>query len=187
MFRRNLDALVTIIEGAGSTARILVFSQFVETLRWISDQIMQPHDLLIGSMSQEKRQIAIDRFMNHEAPRLLLVSLKAGGVGLNLGEATHVVLFDRWWNPAVEFQAIYRAHRFDREQPLHVVRFLVNDTIEERIASILEQKEDLFDKIIEPAQTVTHRFTRRELMQILEFADGDTLPTSHEMENQNHG
>lgn len=171
----KLDALKTISEGVGNSARILVFSQFVETLRWISDRIELPHDLLTGSMSLADRQIAINRFRTGATPRGLMVSLRAGGVGLNLGEATHVVLFDRWWNPAVEVQAIYRAHRFDREEPLHVIRFLVADSIEERIETILEQKKCLFDEVIESAETTTHRFTKEELMQILELTTGDTF------------
>ena len=136
----KLESLKLICEGAGNSARILVFSQFVKTLRWISERIDLPHDFLTGDMSMDSRQSAIGRFKNGEAPRVLLASLRAGGVGLNLGEATHVVIFDRWWNPAVEMQAIYRAHRFNRDGPLHVVRFLVQDSIEEHIASILEQK-----------------------------------------------
>ena len=119
----------------------------------------------------------MDRFRTEAAPRGLLVSLRAGGVGLNLGEATHVVIFDRWWNPAVEVQAIYRAHRFDREEPLHVIRFLVADSIEERIEKILERKECLFDEIIESAETRTYRFTKEELMQILELTTGDIFLT----------
>lgn len=174
----KLDALKTVSEGAGNSARILVFSQFVETLRWISDRIELPHDLLTGSMSLAEREVAMDRFRTGPAPRGLLVSLRAGGVGLNLGEATHVVIFDRWWNPAVEVQAIYRAHRFDRNEPLHVVRFLVADSIEERIKKILEQKECLFDEIIESAETRTYRFTKEELMQILELTTGD-IPLTH--------
>ena len=173
----KLDALKTISEGAGNSARILVFSQFVETLRWISDRIELPHDLLTGSMSLAERQIAINRFRTGATPRGLMVSLRAGGVGLNLGEATHVVLFDRWWNPAVEVQAVYRAHRFDREEPLHVIRFLVADSIEERIETILEQKKCLFDEVIESAETATHRFTKEELMQILELETGDIFLT----------
>ena len=110
------------------------------------------------------------------APRVLLVSLRAGGVGLNLGEATHVVVFDRWWNPAVEVQAIYRAHRFDRDEPLHVVRFLVSDTIEERIAAILDHKASVFDDIVESAETSGSSFTVQELMQILELTAVDVNP-----------
>ena len=180
----KLDALKAIIENAGKPARILLFSQFVETLRWISDKIELPHDLLTGSMPLAERQSAIDRFKTESAPRCLLVSLRAGGVGLNLGTATHVVLFDRWWNPAVEVQAIYRAHRFERDEPLHVVRFLVVDSIEERIATILEQKECLFDEVIKSVETTAHRFTKKELMRILELAPGDILTTPHKIEER---
>lgn len=169
----KLDALHEICEGAGGQARILVFSQFVETLKWISDRLALPHDLLIGSMSSTERQAVIDQFRRKPAPRLLLVSLRAGGVGLNLGEATHVVVFDRWWNPAVEMQAIYRAHRFDRDGPLHVVRFLITDSIEERIADILDQKECMFEDVVETPQTIARRFTVRELMRILELSTRD--------------
>ena len=167
----KLDALKEISESAGESAKILVFSQFVETLRWISDRIELPHDLLTGSMSLSERQASMDRFKNERSPRLLLVSLRAGGVGLNLGEATHVIVFDRWWNPAVESQAIYRAHRFDRAGPLHVVRFLVADSIEERIAAILKQKRVLFDEVIEAVKTNAPRFTTKELMWILGIAE----------------
>ena len=163
----KLDALREICEGAGEGARILVFSQFVETLKWISDRITLPDDLLTGAMSGDERQAAIERFETEPIPRLLFVSLRAGGVGLNLGEATHVVLFDRWWNPAVEIQAIYRAHRFDREEPLHVVRFIVSDTIEERIVEILDHKEGLFEDVVEATETTARSFTVKELMQIL--------------------
>ena len=184
----KLAALRTIGESAGKFARILVFSQFVETLRWVSARISLPHDLVTGSMSLAERQASMDRFKNGRAPRLLLVSLRAGGVGLNLGEATHIVMFDRWWNPAVEIQAIYRAHRFERDEPLHVVRFLVTDSIEEHIAEILERKEYLFDEVIESVQTNAPRFTKNELMRILNLSAGDMLPVPYEMkENQNHG
>ncbi|MGI9558239.1 MAG: DEAD/DEAH box helicase [Thermodesulfobacteriota bacterium] len=174
----KLEVLKTIIEGAGTDAKIIVFSQFVTTLRWISERIDTPHDLLIGSMSLDERSVVMNKFQTGKSPRLLLISLRAGGVGLNLGSATHVVLFDRWWNPAVEVQAIYRAHRFNREEPLHVVRFLVNDSIEDRIDDILRTKERLFGEVVDgPPQTQTPRyqFTRRELMQVLDIANEEVF------------
>lgn len=185
----KFDALRTIIEGAGQEARILVFSQFVKTLMWLSERLTIPHDLLTGSMAMDARYTAIAAFERSPSPRALLTSLRAGGVGLNLGAASHVVLFDRWWNPAVEVQAIYRAHRFDRELPLHVIRFLVVDTIEERIARILARKEELFDEIVESVEMKHHRFTREELMDILELGPED-LPRSTTQQKeklQTHG
>ena len=174
------EALQNILDQAGNSARILVFSQFVETLRWISERMELPHNLLTGSMSLTERQNSINTFKSNQSPRVLLVSLRAGGVGLNLEEATHVVVFDRWWNPAVEIQAIFRAHRFRRKEPLHVIRFLVVDTIEERIAEILEQKEQIFDDVIESVETKSRSFSQQEMMRILQFTANDVLPTLEE-------
>ena len=171
------EALQDILDQAGISARILVFSQFVETLHWISERMELPHGILTGSMSLAERQESINIFKNNPSPRVLLVSLRAGGVGLNLEEATHVVLFDRWWNPAVEIQAIFRAHRFQRKEPLHVIRFLVVDTIEERITEILGQKERLFDDVVESVETKPRSFSRQEMLRILQFAVNDVLPT----------
>ena len=172
----KLDVLSKIFEGIGESGRILIFSQFVKTLQWLSHRIRLPHELIIGSMLIDERQSAIDRFKNGTTPRALLISFRAGGVGLNLGEATHVVLFDRWWNPATEIQAIYRAHRFEREEPLHVIRFLTLGTIEERVAEILRQKEELFDEVVESSRTSTFHSTKEELMQILELTATDISP-----------
>jgi SNF2 family DNA or RNA helicase len=103
------------------------------------------------------------------------MSLRAGGVGLNIQEASTVVLFDRWWNPAVENQAIQRAHRFGRERPLHVIRFLVAETIEERIQQVLKGKEADFESYIEGAENaVVKVFTREELRKVLELTVIDT-------------
>ena len=83
---------------------------------------------------------------------VLLMSLKAGGIGLNLQEASSIVLFDRWWNPAMEEQAINRAHRFGRKNLLHVFRFMVVDSIEERIINILEDKKVIFEQYVDKAE-----------------------------------
>ncbi len=174
------DVLRDILDQAGDSARILVFSQFVETLHWISKRLELPHSLLTGSMPLTQRQKSINEFKKNPAPRVLLVSLRAGGVGLNLGEATHVVLFDRWWNPAVEVQAIFRAHRFERNNPLHVIRFLATDTIEDRIAEILDWKEDLFDEVIESVETKSRNFSLQEMMRILELTENDLFSATEE-------
>ena len=165
----KLDALNRVCGGAGSDARILVFSQFVNTIEWVAERTRWPVDVVTGAMNEGERMRAMQRFRDGITPRMLLVSLRAGGVGLNLGEATHVVLFDRWWNPAVEKQAIYRAHRFDREEPLHVVRFLVADTIEERIEQILVEKEQLFGEMVDGRSVTRTGFSEDELMRILDL------------------
>ena len=163
----KLEALETVVDSAGESARIIVFSQFVKTLEWVSERLSIQHELVVGAMDMEERRAVMGRFGTEGTPRALLVSLRAGGVGLNLGEASHVVMFDRWWNPAVETQAVYRAHRFDRSEPLHVVRFVVRDSIEERIASILDEKAELFDDVVEGARSQSIGFGRAELSRIL--------------------
>lgn len=165
----KLEALETLVEGAGESARIIVFSQFVKTLEWLSERLSVQHELLIGAMDVSARQAVIERFASRDAPRVLLISLRAGGVGLNLGAASHVVLFDRWWNPAVESQAIYRAHRFDRCDPLHVIRFVIRESIEEHIAAILDEKAELFEDVVENAPATHRGFRRAELLRILEM------------------
>ena len=172
----KLQALLQVCDSAGKGARILVFSQFVRTLEWVSDRLPIRCGLLTGAMSDDERQRAMERFEHNETPRVLLVSLRAGGVGLNLGAATHVVAFDRWWNPAVEAQAIYRAHRFERDSPLHVIRFLVVGSIEERIASILRTKEDLFRRVVEGREASQPRLTVPELAKILELSASAIAP-----------
>ncbi|MCY4029684.1 MAG: DEAD/DEAH box helicase [Acidobacteria bacterium] len=170
----KLEALETVVDSAGTTARIIVFSQFVKTLEWLAERLSIKHELVVGSMDMEERRAVMERFRTEVTPRALLVSLRAGGVGLNLGEASHVVLFDRWWNPAVENQAIYRAHRFDRSEPLHVVRFVVRDSIEERIALILDEKAELFDDVVEGARSHSRGFGRAELARILGLEENDS-------------
>ena len=93
----------------------------------------------------------IRRFRDDPDAHVLLMSYGAGGVGLNLQFASYVFLFDRWWNPAVEDQAINRAHRIGVAGPVTVSRFLVLDTIEERIDRILQEKRELFDTIFSGA------------------------------------
>lgn len=148
----KFEVLQTLIEGLSeSDDKILVFSQYVRTLKWLSERIELPHALFYGELSEfEKAQIVND-FNHKEGPRVLLISLKAGGIGLNIHSASTVVLFDRWWNPAVEQQAIERAHRFGREKPLYVVKFLVVDTVEEKIVEILERKRRMFSEYVDGA------------------------------------
>ena len=163
----KLEALDIFLQGAGHEARILVFSQFVDTLKWLSRRVSIPHDFIVGSMPVAARQAAMDSFNQGTTPRVLFVSLRAGGVGLNLGRASHVVIFDRWWNPAVEVQAIYRAHRFERADPLHVVRFLVENSVEEHIQTVLERKDALFERVIESVDGFEVRLSRDDLLHIL--------------------
>ncbi len=140
-------------EIAGSGRKAIVFSQWVGTLRWLAERLerfgpMEYH----GQVPQHRRNGVIQHFRENQSRHLLLMSYGAGGVGLNLQFVNYVFLFDRWWNPAVEDQAINRAHRIGVDGPVSVTRFLTLDTIEERIDRILQEKRDLFDVIFSGAE-----------------------------------
>ena len=104
-----------------------------------------------GRIPQTERTPILDRFRNDPDCHVLLMSYGTGSVGLNLQFANYVFLFDRWWNPAVEDQAINRAHRIGQKHPVTVTRFLSEDTIEGRIANILEAKRKMFNDLLSNA------------------------------------
>ena len=169
----KLDVLIDFLDAQSAIDdKVIVFSQYVDTLKWLALRIKDiPIEIYHGGLSQQEREKILNIFRFDPGPRCLFISLKAGGVGLNIQEASTVILFDRWWNPALENQAIQRAHRFGRERPLHVIRFIVLDTIEERISEILVEKEELFENYIESAGNADKTFFSREILeQILELS-----------------
>ena len=105
-----------------------------------------------GKIPAGRRDAVIQRFREDRSKHVLLMSYGAGGVGLNLQFVNYVFLFDRWWNPAVEDQAINRAHRIGVDGPVNVTRFLTLDTIEERIDRVLQEKRELFEMIFSGAE-----------------------------------
>lgn len=168
----KLEALEDIVDNMiPAGGKLLVFSQYVETLSWLQRHLNHKEmqqSIFHGGLSEQTKHSLVTEFNEHPGPQVLYVSLRAGGAGLNLGDADYVVLFDRWWNPAVESQAVARAIRFGRTKTLHVFRFLMNNTIEQRIAELLNQKNLIFDEYIEGAQVAElGGFTRNDLLQIL--------------------
>lgn len=140
-------------EIATSGRKALVFSQWVGTLKRLAGHLERFGPLEYhGQIPQGRRDAVIERFRNDPSRHLMLISYGAGGVGLNLQFVNYVFLFDRWWNPAVEDQAINRAHRIGVDGPVTVTRFLMLDTIEERIDRILQEKRELFDVIFSGAE-----------------------------------
>lgn len=102
-----------------------------------------------GNLSQDQRRSVIQRFRSIDAHKVLILSLRSGGVGLNRQEASYVFHLDRWWNPPVERQAEDRSHRYGQTIPVNVFKYSCVGTIEERIDQILEQKQDLFDRLVD--------------------------------------
>jgi SNF2 family DNA or RNA helicase len=139
-------------EVAASGRKAIVFSQWVQTLQRLAQRLAPFGPLEYhGRIPAGRRDDVIGRFREDRQSHVMLISYGAGGVGLNLQWANYVFLFDRWWNPAVEDQAINRAHRIGVSGPVTVSRFLTLDTIEERIDRILEEKRELFDTIFSGA------------------------------------
>jgi len=135
-------------EVAASGRKAIVFSQWVKTIERLRGPLRRFGPLEYhGRIPSRRRDEVIRRFRDDPDAHVLLISYGAGGVGLNLQFASYVFLFDRWWNPAVEDQAINRVHRIGSSEPVTVTRFLVLETIEERINRILDEKRELFDTI----------------------------------------
>ena len=138
-------------EVAASGKKAIVFSQWVDTLKNLSSRLKADgHSPLEyhGKVASSRRDSILDQFKNDPTSNVILMSYGAGSVGLNLQFASYVFLFDRWWNPAVEDQAINRAHRIGAVGPVTVTRFIMAGTIEERIDEVLQGKRELFETIL---------------------------------------
>ncbi|CAN5482261.1 DEAD/DEAH box helicase [soil metagenome] len=138
-----------LMEVAESGRKAIVFSQWVEPLRVISQALTAIGPLEYhGRIPHNQRQGILDRFKADDSKHVLLMSYGTGSVGLNLQFTNYVFLFDRWWNPAVEDQAINRAHRLGQKSPVTVTRFIAQGTIEGRIAEVLEHKRQIFTEML---------------------------------------
>ena len=158
-------------EIAGSGRKAIVFSQWVGTLRQLAGRLrgfgpLEYH----GRIPPRRRDAVVHRFRQDPQSQVLLMTYGAGGVGLNLQFANYLFLFDRWWNPAVEDQATGRVHRIGVCGPVTVTRFLVRDTIEQRIDCILQQKRDLFNAIFSGGQAPRNwGLTQEELFGLFQL------------------
>jgi len=133
--------------------RALIFTQFVEMgkimQQHLQDTFGQEVIFLHGGVSKKARDKMIERFQEEDnGPHIFVLSLKAGGTGLNLTRANHVFHYDRWWNPAVEDQATDRVHRIGQTKNVQIHKFLCMGTLEERIDEMLEHKKGLADSIV---------------------------------------
>ncbi|MEY2502333.1 MAG: hypothetical protein QOI07_2667 [Verrucomicrobiota bacterium] len=155
-------------EAIDGEHRVLVFSQFVSMLHLIRDRLEErqlPYCYLDGSTKQ--RQDEVNRFQNDATIPVFLISLKAGGVGLNLAAADTVIHFDPWWNPAVEAQATDRAHRIGQTRVVTAYKLIARDTVEEKIVALQEKKRAGIDAAIDSEEPLMTGLTREELEELL--------------------
>lgn len=164
-FELLMDILPALIaEGR----RVLVFSQFTEMLKLIATELTHRHiDFVTLTGDTRDRAEPVNRFQNGEVP-LFLLSLKAGGVGLNLTQADVVIHYDPWWNPAAEAQASDRAHRIGQDKPVLVYRLITTDTVEERIETMKLRKAELAQAVLAGGGTRERlRFDQEDLDALL--------------------
>ncbi len=159
--------------------RVLIFSQYTSPkfgVKAIADRLEEFHPLAYtGALSYVQREQVLYAFRNDDRHKALLLSLRSGGLGLNLQHASYVIHFDRWWNPAVERQAEDRSHRMGQTQPVHVFKYVIEDTIEQRIEEILKEKQLLFDELVDDVSILpTRMLTGEELFGLfgLDFPKG---------------
>lgn len=146
----KLERLVAdMAEVAESGRKAIVFSQWVQPLERIAEALAPYGPLMYhGKIPQRERTPILDQFKEDPTKHVILMSYGTGSVGLNLQFTNYVFLFDRWWNPAIEDQAINRAHRIGQKEPVFVTRFVTQNTIENRIAEVLDRKRQLFEELI---------------------------------------
>ncbi|WP_110180907.1 DEAD/DEAH box helicase [Nocardioides solisilvae] len=167
------EILGTVLAEEGA---VLVFTQYVAMGRLLEQHLARagvPHQFLHGGTPVAEREAMVRRFQagpdDPDHVPVFLLSLKAGGTGLNLTRADHVVHFDRWWNPAVEEQATDRAYRIGQTRRVQVHRFVVQGTVEERIALLLDQKRSLADAVLARGETALTELSDRELRDLVEL------------------
>jgi uncharacterized Zn finger protein/superfamily II DNA or RNA helicase len=167
--RLLLALLEEILRG---DEKALIFSQYVETLdclsRIIAKELGEPVPIYHGGLGQKERGAVIDRFQNDAASRLLLVSLRAGGLGLNLTAASRVIHYDLWYNPAVENQATDRAFRIGQQRNVFAHRFITKNTFEEKIDAMLTSKRELAGMTVSSGESWLTRMSHAELKELFD-------------------
>jgi hypothetical protein len=164
----KIDILIEQIESKSPRHKILVFSQFVSMLELIKKELTA-RDIKFSWLtgSSRNREAIVNEFQNNADVRVFLISMKAGGTGLNLTEADYVYLIDPWWNPAVENQAIDRSHRIGQHKNVVAVRMICPGTVEEKIMEMQASKKELFQGLIKTDNAVLQSLSKTDLLGIL--------------------
>jgi SNF2 family DNA or RNA helicase len=160
------ELLGTVLAEDGA---VLIFTQYVAMARLLEEHLARsgvPHQFLHGGTPVRAREEMVRRFQAGGVP-VFLLSLKAGGTGLNLTRADHVIHFDRWWNPAVEEQATDRAYRIGQTRPVQVHRLVAEGTIEQKIAELLDRKRALADSVLAGGDTALTELSNDELRDLV--------------------
>ncbi|MEN8248312.1 MAG: SNF2-related protein [Bacteroidota bacterium] len=162
------DLLIMLDNALAENHKILIFSQFVKHLTIVREVIENLNlDYCYLDGATKDREAQVERFQNDEDVRLFLISLKAGGLGLNLTEADYVLLLDPWWNPAVEMQAIDRAHRIGQTKKVFTYKYIMSDTVEEKILDLQKRKVKLAKDLISTDQGFVKNLSKDDISALL--------------------
>ena len=165
----KIKLLLNHIEEKTNNHKILVFSQFVKMLNLVKEELDMrniTYEYLDGKNSGKQRKESVANFQSNDNVRVFLISLKAGGTGLNLTAADYVYLLDPWWNPAVENQAIDRAYRIGQDKKVIAYRMISKDTIEEKIMKIQSKKRKISADIIQTDDSVFKELSQNDIMDL---------------------
>ena len=161
--------LLSEVQEVGEAA--LVFTQYTEMgellTRAITTELGEDVLFLHGGINKQRRDDLVESFQSPTGPRVFVLSLKAGGVGLNLIRANHVVHFDRWWNPAVENQATDRAFRIGQQRNVEVNKFICQGTLEDKIDALIESKQAMAEQVIGRGEAWLSELSNEELESVL--------------------
>ncbi|MCO7127284.1 DEAD/DEAH box helicase [Sporolactobacillus shoreicorticis] len=175
----KLDLLFQILDPLfEQDEKVLLFTQYVKMGKLLLEEVQRKYPdaavfFLNGALNAEQRQKMIDKFQspNHKKT-LFILSLKAGGVGINLTEAGYVIHYDRWWNPAVEEQATDRAYRIGQEHNVYVYKLICEGTLEERIDRLIERKKSLQKQILSGGESWLTEMSDQELLNLIQLHEG---------------
>ena len=160
-------------ELAERQEKTLVFTQYREIIPALEEHLARvfgrPGLVLHGGTNVRKRQKLVEQFQRDNGPPFFVISLKAGGTGLNLTEACHVIHFDRWWNPAVENQATDRAFRIGQKNNVLVHKFVTTGTIEEKIDMMINDKKELSDQVLGGKEIKLTELSDTEIMDLVQL------------------
>lgn len=161
MFLELIDEII------GNKRKVLVFSQFTQMLDILAKELDKKSvDYSYLSGKTKKRHELVSDFNENAAKQVFLISLRAGGTGLNLTSADNVIIFDPWWNPSVENQAIDRTHRIGQKKSVNVYRLITKGTIEERIVKLQEKKKFLFDSLVGESKDLFTKLTWDDIKEL---------------------
>jgi SNF2 family DNA or RNA helicase len=165
----KFEAVINMLESISTEGnKVLIFSQFVKHLDIFKTYFNQkniPFAYLDGATKD--RSQAVQEFKENDAVKVFLISIKAGGVGLNLTEADYVFILDPWWNPAVEQQAIDRSHRIGQTRNVFIYKFISKDTVEEKIVALQNRKMSIATSLITTEESFVKSLSQEDLKELL--------------------